>query len=149
MYKTDRIDGSHAAPEAMRAMFAVEAYLGTCGLELALAELVRVRVSQINGYAHCLDNHRQKALAAGVTDRKLLLMSAWREATIFSRRERAALAWTDTLTLIGRSSVSDELFNDARQHFSNREFADLTTMIGMINAWNRLSITFRYEFIGD
>ena len=146
MYKTDRIDGSKASPEAMRALFNVEKYLHTCGIEPALAELVRVRASQINKCAHCIDNHRTKARGADVTDRKLLLLSAWQEASIFSARERAALRWTDWLTQIDRSEISDQQFTEMRQHFTDKELTDLTTMIGMINTWNRLSVAFGYQY---
>lgn len=146
MYKTDRIDGSEAAPDAMRALFDVEKYLHKCSIEPALAELVRIRASQINKCAHCLDNHRVKALKLNIPDRKLLLLGAWHEATIFTARERAALAWTDRLTQIDSHDVSDEDFMDVRQHFTDQELTDLTTIIGMINTWNRLSIGFAYQF---
>jgi len=143
--KTDRIDAYKTAPEAMQAMIGVEDYIRHCGLEKRLVELVKMRASQINGCAFCLDLHSKDAREAGETEQRLYLLNAWRESHIYSAREKAALAWTDALTTIADNHAPDSLFTDVRTHFTDREMADLSTLIGLINAWNRLAIGFRYQ----
>ena len=116
-----------------------------CGLEASLLELVKMRASQINGCAHCLDMHSKDARAAGETEQRLYLLNAWREAPFYSARERAALAWTEALTLVSESQVPDTVYEEARRHFSEQELVDLSLAIVAINGWNRLAIGFRAE----
>ncbi len=143
--KTDRIDAYQAAPDAMKAMMTVENYIKTCGLEGPLVELVKMRASQINGCAFCLDLHSKDARKAGETEQRLYLLDGWPESSLYSTRERAALAWTDALTKISENHAPDELFDEVRTHFSDKEMVDLTTVIAQINAWNRFAISFRYK----
>lgn len=142
--RTDRIDANVAAPDAMKALRGVEAYLKSCGLETSLVELVKVRASQINGCAHCLDMHCKEARRLGETELRLYLLNAWEESDLYTPRERAALAWTDCLTKVAETHAPDAVFAAVRPHFTDKEMADLTTLIGQINTWNRLSIGFRY-----
>lgn len=137
-----RIDYSKLPPEPVKAMYALGNYLAGCGLEHPLLELVKVRASQVNGCAFCLDMHTQDARAAGETEQRLYALSAWREAPFFTARERAALAWAEAVTRIG-GGVSDALFEETRRHFSEKELADLTWAVIAINGWNRLAISFR------
>jgi AhpD family alkylhydroperoxidase len=138
-----RIDSAKAAPGAVKAMLDLEKYVRQSGLETPLLELVRLRASQINGCAYCLDMHTKDARAEGETEQRLYTLSAWRETPFFSERERAALEWTEAVTEIGKDHVPDEVFERTRRHFSERELADLTLAVIAINAWNRLSIAFR------
>jgi AhpD family alkylhydroperoxidase len=138
-----RIDYDKIAPGAFRAMFGLEKYLRGCGLETSLLDLIKMRASQINGCAYCLDMHSKDARAAGETEQRLYLLSAWREAPFYTERERAALAWTEALTLISENHVPDEIYNQARQHFSEQELVDLSLAVVAINGWNRLAISFR------
>lgn len=140
-----RLDYKKLSPEGIKAMAALEAYLHHCGLERPLLELVKVRASQINGCAHCLDMHTKDARAAGETEQRLYALSAWEEAPFFTERERAALAWTEAVTLVARSRVPDAVFGQARKHFSDKELSDLTLAVIAINGWNRLAISFRAE----
>ena len=104
-----------------------------------------MRASQINGCAYCLDMHSKDARAEGETEQRLYTLDAWHETPFFSPRERAALAWTEALTLISETHAPDDVFEELRAHFSEREIADLTLAIGAINAWNRFAISFRVE----
>lgn len=140
-----RIDYKKAAPGAYQAMLALEAYVHRTGLERSLLELVKTRVSQINGCAHCLDMHTKEARAAGETEQRLHVLAAWREAPFYSERERAALAWAEALTQISSREVSDELYAEARRHFGEKELVDLSVAIVAINGWNRLAVPFRAE----
>ena len=140
-----RVDYSKAAPGALRAMYGLEKYVRGCGLEAPLLELVKMRASQINGCAFCLDMHSKDARAAGETEQRLYLLSAWREAPFYTARERAALAWTEALTLVADGHVPDEVYAEAREHFGEKELADLSLAVVAINGWNRLSIGFRTE----
>jgi AhpD family alkylhydroperoxidase len=140
-----RIQYTKAAPGAYRAMFGLEKYLHDCGLETALLDLVRMRASQINGCAFCLDMHSKDARAAGETEQRLYVLDAWREAPFYSPRERAALAWTEALTLVADDHVPDDVYSEARQHFSEQELVNLSLAVVAINGWNRLSIAFRSE----
>ena len=145
MVKADRINPYTAAPDAMKAMRGVEDYIHGCGLEHSLIELVKMRASQINGCAFCLDMHSKDARENGETEQRLYLLNAWREATLYSPREQAALAWTEALTLVASNHVDDALFEEARAQFTDAELTNLTTLVGLINAWNRLAISFRYQ----
>jgi AhpD family alkylhydroperoxidase len=137
-----RIDYTKLPPEPVKAMLALGRYVTGCGLEHSLMELVKIRASQINGCAFCLDMHTQDARAAGETEQRLYALSAWRETPFFSPRERAALAWAEAVTLVA-TGVSDATYEEARAEFSERELVDLTWAIVMINGWNRLNVAFR------
>jgi AhpD family alkylhydroperoxidase len=140
-----RVDFSKAAPGVVHAMFGLEQYLKGCGLEESLLNLVRMRASQINGCAYCLDMHSKDARAAGETEQRLYLLEAWREAPCYNTRERAALEWTEALTMITEGHVPDQVYTVAREQFKEKELADLSLAIVAINGWNRLAIAFRPE----
>jgi AhpD family alkylhydroperoxidase len=137
-----RLDYPKLAPEAARALYGLGSYLAGCGLEHPLLELIKIRASQINGCAFCIDMHTKDARAAGETEQRIYALNAWRETPFFSERERAALAWAEAVTHIG-NGVSDDLFAEARQQFSEKELVDLTWALAAINAWNRVAISFR------
>jgi AhpD family alkylhydroperoxidase len=137
-----------AAPGVIHAMFGLEQYLKECGLEESLLDLVKMRASQLNGCAYCLDMHSKDARAAGETEQRLYLLNAWREALCYSPRERAALEWTEALTLVTEGHVPDEVYVVAREQFKEKELADLSLAVVAINGWNRLSIAFRPEVGG-
>jgi AhpD family alkylhydroperoxidase len=141
----ERIDYKSVAPEAYQAMRGIEGYVRNSGLEHSLLELVKTRVSQINGCAHCLEMHTKEALAAGENAQRLFLLSAWREAPCYSGRERAALAWAEGVTRLCNADVDDALFEETRRHFSEKELVDLTLAVIAINGWNRLAVPFRAE----
>jgi AhpD family alkylhydroperoxidase len=128
---------------ALRGLYNLEAFLATSGLETSLLLLIKFRVSQINGCAYCLDMHSKDLRALGETEQRLYLLNAWREAPFFTDRERAALAWAESVTLVAETHVSDSDYEDARKQFSEVELANLTLAIVTINTWNRLSIAFR------
>ena len=138
-----RIDSTRVSPGAFRAMLGLEKYIHDCGLEPSLLELVRMRASQINGCAYCLDMHSKDARAAGETEQRLYLLDAWREAPFYTERERAALAWTEALTLIADNHAPDEVYTATREFFTEQELVNLTLAIVAINGWNRISIGFR------
>lgn len=138
-----RLNYGKLAPEGTKALGRIEAYVRHSGLEHTLLELVKTRASQLNGCAFCLDMHTKDARAAGETEQRLYLLPAWREAPFYSERERAALEWTEELTLIADRSVPDELYARMLEHFTEQELTDLTFAIIGINAWNRLSVAFR------
>jgi AhpD family alkylhydroperoxidase len=138
-----RLDAYAVAPQAIEAMRTVETYVRNCGLEHSLAELVRIRASQINGCAFCLHMHTEDARAAGESEARIHLLNAWRESLLYSPRERAALAWTEALTLVAKTHAPDEVYEEAARHFSPEELVNLTLLIGVINAWNRLAIGLR------
>src|SRR5512142_1570387 len=138
-----RLDAYKHAPGARPAMWGLEKLVRESGLEAPLLELVRMRASQINGCAYCLDMHSKDARAAGETEQRLYALNAWREAPFFSDRERAALAWTEAVTRISPESVGDELYGSVQQHFSENEMIALTMAIVEINGWNRLAISMR------
>jgi AhpD family alkylhydroperoxidase len=139
----ERIDFKKVVPAAYRAMLALETYVHQTGLEPSLLELVKIRASQINGCAFCLDMHTKDARAAGETEQRIYLLPAWREAPFFTERERAALAWTEAVTLISETRVPDDVYDYARHHFSDEELVNLTMAIVAINGWNRLEVSFR------
>ena len=138
-----RMDYAKAAPGAMKAMSGLDAYLARCGLEASLRELVKLRASQINGCAYCVDMHSLDARAEGETEQRLYALPVWHETPFFTERERAALLWTEKLTLLSVDHVPDEVFEQVRQHFSEEELANLTLVIATINAWNRFGVSFR------
>jgi AhpD family alkylhydroperoxidase len=139
-----RMDALKVAPGAYRAMLALEGYVRkSSGIEPALLELLRMRASQINGCAFCLDMHSKDARAEGETEQRLYCLDAWRESPFYSERERAALAWTETITLISKDHAPDEVYDEVSKHFSEEELVNLTLAIVAINGWNRLNIGFR------
>lgn len=131
-----------AAPAAYQALAGVEAYLRDCGLETSLYELVKLRASQINQCAFCIDMHSKDARNAGETEQRLYLLNAWREAPLYSEREQAALAWTEHLTRLPSDGAPEEAYQRLRAVFSDTEIANLTVLIGMINMWNRIGVGF-------
>jgi AhpD family alkylhydroperoxidase len=138
-----RIDVQKVSPAAYKAMFNLEMYVRQSGIEPPLLELVKVRASQINGCAFCLDMHTKDARAAGETEQRLYTLNAWRETPFYTDRERAALEWTEAVTLIGEGHVPDEIYERVRQKFTEEELVNLTLAVVAINGWNRLSIAFR------
>jgi len=144
-----RLNPHDAAPEAIGALRNVEAYLHRSALGEGLIELVKMRASQINGCAYCLDMHSKALRRMGETEQRIYLLNAWRESSLYTPRERAALAWTEALTLIAETQAPDAVYDEVRRHFEGKTLADLTTLIGMINLWNRLAISLRYEHQTD
>lgn len=138
-----RMDYSKVAPDAVKAMLGVEGYIKKCGLEKSLLELVKLRASQLNGCAYCVDMHTSDARKGGESERRLYAVSVWRDTPFFTARERAALAWTEALTLLPKTHASDELYENVLQYFTEKETVDLTMAIVAINGWNRLSVSFR------
>jgi len=138
-----RLDFKQASPGAYRAMLGLESYNAKSSIERSLVELVEVRASQINGCAFCLDIHSNAALTGGETAQRLYLLPAWRDAPIYTDRERAALAWTESLTRVEQTHVPGDVYRQALEHFSESELADLSLLVITINAWNRLMIAFR------
>ncbi len=138
-----RFNYVNAAPGAFKVMLGIGQYLHECGLEESLLTLVDLRASQINGCAYCIDMHWKDLRAAGETEQRLYSLDAWRESPFYSDRERAALEWTEALTLITNGHVPDEVYEKARQHFNEKELSDLTLAIVGINGWNRLNISAR------
>ncbi len=145
---TQRLDYRTASPKALEAMLQVEQQVRRSGLEEPLLELVKTRVSQINGCAWCLDMHTKDARARGETEQRLHLLAAWRDAPCYSARERAALAWAEAMTQIATHEVSDAVYAEARLHFDEKALVDLSLAIIAINGWNRLNVAFRTE-VGD
>jgi len=139
----NRLDYAELAPAAVTALGRLEAHVRHSGLEHTLLELVKTRASQLNGCAYCLDMHTKDARAAGETEQRLHVLAAWREAPFYTDRERAALEWTEEVTLIAERNVPDELYARMLDHFTEKELADLTFAIIGINAWNRLAVSFR------
>ena len=140
-----RLNAYELAPAGMRALGAGETYLHQTALGPQLIELVKMRASQINGCAYCLDAHSKVLRKGGETEQRIYLLNAWRESPLYTPRERAALAWTDALTRIAETHAPDEVYDEVCRHFDAKEVVDLTTLIGMINLWNRMAISLRYE----
>ena len=138
-----RINFYKAAPDAMKALMGVEGYVQKTGLEPSLLDLVKTRASEINGCAYCIHMHTGEARARGEREERLYLLSAWRESPLYSERERAALAWTEAVTLVSQTHVPDEVYDEARRYFSEAELVNLTLAVAAINAWNRMAISFR------
>ena len=138
-----RIEYGKVAPEGIKAMRGLEGYVRQCSLEDSLLEIVKLRASQINGCAYCVDMHTKDARAQGEQEQRLYGLVAWEETPFFTERERAALAWTEAVTKIGEGHVPDSVYEHALRHFSEKELVDLTLAIVAINGWNRLAISFR------
>lgn len=137
-----RLNYATASPEALPKLLAVSAFVHHAGLDPKLLELVFLRASQINGCAWCLEFHSRRALHAGETQQRLNLLAAWRDAPVFSPKERAALEWTEALTEIAGHQVPDEIYQRAREEFHDADLTNLTIAVGMINLWNRLNVAF-------
>lgn len=142
---TKRIDIAQAGAGAYKAMGGLEAYVRHSGLERPLLELVRLRASYINGCAYCIDMHSKDARAAGETEQRIYSVPVWRETPFYTPRERAALAWTESVTRIADAGVPDSVYDDAVAQFTEKELADLTMAVVAINGWNRFAIAFRSE----
>jgi AhpD family alkylhydroperoxidase len=138
----ERLNAIKASPDAYQAMLALSGYVNGSGIEHGLLELVKMRASQINHCAFCLDMHAADAREAGESERRLHTLAAWRDTPFFTPRERAALAWTEALTKLSQAHPSDTEFEQLKEHFSEREMVDLTLAIVTINGWNRLSVGF-------
>jgi AhpD family alkylhydroperoxidase len=138
-----RIPYAKLAPEAYKALMALEQHVRANGLERALVHLVDLRVSQLNGCAFCIDMHSKDLRAEGETEQRVYALSAWRETPFYSDRERAALAWAEAVTMLGGDHVGDAIFAETRRHFEDRELVELTLAICTVNAWNRMIIAFR------
>jgi AhpD family alkylhydroperoxidase len=138
-----RLDPRKLAPAGIKALFGLEEYVRNSSLEPSLVDLVKTRASQINGCAFCIHMHTREARARGETEERLYLLDAWRESPLYSERERAALAWTEAITLIHETHAPDEVYEEVRRHFSEQELVDLTLAIATINVWNRMAIGFR------
>lgn len=138
-----RLNFYKAGPDAIKAMLGLEQQIAKSGLEKPLIDLVRLRASQINACAYCIDLHTRDARKAGESDRRLATVSVWRETSFFSDRERAALEWTESLTLIAQSHVPDDVWDGVKPQFTPEEIVDLTLLVSAINAWNRFAIAFR------
>jgi AhpD family alkylhydroperoxidase len=138
-----RIEFVHVNPKARQLLLAIERYLHDSNLGSRLQHLVKIRASQINGCAQCLDMHTKDARAEGETEQRLYALDAWRETPFFDERERAALEWTEAVTRVAETRVPDEVYERVRPHFSEAELVDLTLAITSINTWNRLNVAFR------
>ncbi len=138
-----RLKPKEVAPDGFRAFLYFQRYVDTSDLEHSLLDLIRLRASQIDGCAYCIDAHTKDARAQGETEQRLYALSVWRETPFYTERERAALAWTEALTLISENSISDDLYESTRQQFSEKELVDLTLAIIHINGWNRIANSFR------
>lgn len=140
---TARLNYYQASPEAVAPLVALEKYLSSTGLDPVLLEIVKLRASQINGCAYCVDMHLRKLRELGEDDQRMGMITVWWEATCFSGRERAALAWTEAVTLVAETRVPDAVYEQARGEFDERELVDLTMAVVAINSWNRLAVSFR------
>jgi AhpD family alkylhydroperoxidase len=140
-----RLNPEKVAPDVYRAMLKLETAVKTSGLESNLINLIKLRASQINGCAYCIDMHSKDLRSEGESEERLYLLNAWRDSPFYSDRERAALAWTEALTLITEGHVPDDVYNEALKQFTDAELAKLTLAIVAINAWNRFGIAFRTE----
>jgi len=138
-----RLDYRKYSPDALKALMSLEKHIAECGLEQKLVTLVRVRASQINGCAFCIDMHSIDARAEGETEQRLYALDAWEETPFFTARERAALAWTEALTRISETHAPDHIYERVRAQFGEKEIVDLTYAVGAINLWNRLAISMR------
>ena len=140
-----RLDHTAASPEGYKKLLAVSAFLAHSGLGANLMELMSIRASQINGCVWCLDFHTKRARSKGETEQRIYLLSGWRDAPVYSPRESAALEWTEALTLLAGHSVPDDLYQRAREHFSEAQLANLTIEVGLINVWNRINVAFHTD----
>jgi len=140
---TQRIAYYQVAPEAYKALLATRSYIESCGIPARLRALVELRVSQINGCAFCVDMHSREARQAGEGQQRLDCLPVWRETSFFDDRERAALAWAESVTLVPQTGVPEAVYEDLRKHFADKELVDLTLIVAVMNAWNRMAISFR------
>lgn len=138
-----RLNPFEAAPDAMKAMLALDGSVRKLGIDEQLYWLVKIRASQINGCAYCIHMHTREGRAAGISEDRMHLLSAWRESPLYSAKERAALAWTDALTLLPETGAPDDVFKALQVEFGPKEIVDLTVLIGTINVWNRIAVGFR------
>jgi AhpD family alkylhydroperoxidase len=138
-----RLNFIEVASGAYKSLLPVETYVRGSGLEKPLLELIKLRASQINGCAYCIDMHTKDARASGESEQRLHCLSVWRECPFYTERERAAMEWTEAVTLIAMDHVPDEVYESVRPHFSEKELVDLTMAVIAINAWNRLAVAFR------
>lgn len=140
-----RLNIAAVSPAAYRSMLGLERFIHESSIEPKLVHMLKMRASQINGCAYCLDMHSKDARAEGETEQRLYALDAWRETSFYTERERAALEWTESLTKIGEGHVPDEVYERARKQFSEKELVELTMIAVAINGWNRISIGFRTE----
>lgn len=138
-----RLNPYKIAPDAVKPLFAMEESVQASGLERSLIELVKIRASQINGCAYCIHMHTADARAHGESEQRIYLLDAWRESPLYSERERAALAWTEAVTLVSQTHVPDDVYDQLKASFSEEEAVKLTMLVATINAWNRIAISFR------
>jgi AhpD family alkylhydroperoxidase len=138
-----RLDYYNASPKAMKAMIAMEALTSGLSIEPGLLHLIKIRASQLNGCAFCTDMHSVDARRLGETERRLFAIVVWRDSAFFTPRERAALAWTEAVTLLSQSHVPDDVYAQAREQFDEAQLVDLTVAVTTINSWNRLAVSFR------
>jgi AhpD family alkylhydroperoxidase len=138
-----RLNPYQAAPDAMKAMTALDSAIESSGLEPSLIDLVKTRASQINGCAFCLHMHTREARDRGESETRLYLLDAWHESPLYTERERAALAWTEAVTLVSQTHVPDAVYDEVKRHFAEGELVKLTLLVATINAWNRIAISFR------
>jgi AhpD family alkylhydroperoxidase len=143
IFMSERIDYENVAPDAVKSMFPLEGYVNKSGLEKSLLELIKLRASQINGCAYCVDLHVADAHKAGESERRLHSVVVWRESPFFTAKERAALAWTEALTLLSETHAPDDIYQEVLKNFGEKEAVDLTMAIIAINGWNRLAVGFR------
>lgn len=144
LIKSERINACLVAPGAMLPFQELNNYIGQCGLPESLVELVKIRISQINNCAFCLQLHSTEARAKGEIEQRIYLLTAWRESSLYSASEKAALEWAESLTLVSQLQISDDLFVRTRLHFNDRELADLTALISLVNSWNRFATVFKW-----
>ena len=138
-----RLEYRKFSQDALQAMLALEKYIANCGLDHKFVHLLKLRASQINGCAFCIDMHSIDARAAGETEQRLYALNAWCETPFFSDRERAALAWIEAITLVSHAHVPDDVYEEVRAHFTEKEIFDLTIVAMTINAWNRIAVASR------
>jgi AhpD family alkylhydroperoxidase len=140
-----RIDLAKHAHDDQKSLYALEKYIANSGLDHKLIHLLKMRASQINGCAYCIDMHSKDARALGETEQRLYELNAWRETPFYTDRERAALEWTESLTLVSQTHVPDEVYESVKKHFSEKEIVDLSILVSVINVWNRLAISARTQ----
>lgn len=142
---TSRLNYKKLAPETYALISAIDQYAKASGLEPILIELVKTRVSQLNHCAYCIDMHTIDARNLGETEQRLYTLSAWKEAPFYTARERAALAWAEAVTLLSQNDVPDAVYEEALQHFTEKELISLNMAVIAINSWNRIAVSFRFE----
>ena len=143
---SERLDIMKASPDAFKAVYQLENFVQTgSGLDASLIHLIKLRASQINGCAYCVDMHTKEARQHGLSEQWIALVCVWREATVFTARERAVLAWTEAVTHVSSSGVPDQDYEALRGYFSEEEIANITVAVGTINVWNRLAVSFRTQ----